>query len=275
MLSKKLFSFKKLFLLQSVFLTACTQMPQLNSADTTQYNSDTSQGISIEELLSNARNNAVANPQVNSQAQSTPEVKRSSESTLTAKEQFDLALEREKMRSLLNKAKQSKPSEDLIEPYQTPYKIEHLTVQQPPVPTKESKHVATISINTPAQTKSTWPSSMTKKKGISLYHKQRRAEEDELKSFLITLSFQTNSADIDASLEEELDHFSRLHYGEQFVINCAISNEADSQQAHETALIRCLSIETFFKQRNHITMSQVLRDIEPNQVLIFSDGQGF
>lgn len=282
MLSKKRLLFKKLALLQaSVLLTACTQMPQFNSAGTTdaEYDSNNSQGISIDELLANARNNTVANPQMSNLAQTPNKTTPNIEQAQSANEQFAQALEREKMRTLLNQAQQADENEAIISKYQAPnIQQENQTLSLDPTKQTSDKitsDVATISITDAARKHSLWSPNTTRDKGLSLYHRQRKAKEAELKSFLITLSFQTNSADIDTRLEEELDHFSRLHYKEQLVINCAVSNEDDPQQAHETAMIRCLSIETFFKQRNHITMSQVLGDIEPNQVLIFSDGQGF
>ncbi len=274
-------SFKKLVLLQaSVLLTACTQMPQLNTADSgiAQYDSNDTQGISIDELLANARNNTVANPEMSKLAQTPNKPNVVSHQALSANKQFALALEREKMRTLLNQARQTDENEELISQYQASNQNQTQSKNPSSVSltsdTDESQ-IATISITKPVQKQSVWSHSSTRDKGLSLYHRQRKAKEKELKSYLITLSFQTNSADIDTSLEEELDHFSRLHYREQLVINCAISTEEDTQQAYETAMIRCLSIETFFKQRNHITMSQVLVDIKPNQVLIFSDGQGF
>ncbi|MGB0942321.1 MAG: hypothetical protein ACPGUE_07970 [Marinomonas sp.] len=241
-------------------------MPQINDANTAHYDSGTSQGISIEELLANARNNKVAPPSYSTPntAPNTvqPNIPQTSQA-ISSKEKFELALEREKMRTLLQQAEQTNLDPEPIEPY-IPEKTQPKTAQE-----------NTISISSNPQKNTLWSPYANRNKGINLYHKQRKAKEEELKSFLITLSFQTNSAAIDAILEEELDLFSRLHKKEQLVINCAISKEEDAQLAYETALIRCLSIETFFKQRNHNTMSQVLKDIEPNQVLIFSDGQGF
>lgn len=262
MRSNKYFSIKLICLLKlSILLSACSQMPQINDANTAHYNSGTSQGISIEELLANARNNKVAPPSFapNTAQPSTSQTSR----TTSSKEEFELALEREKMRTLLQQAEQTNLAPEPIEPY-IPEKTQPKTAQE-----------NTISISSNPQRNTLWSPYANRNKGINLYHKQRKAKEEELKSFLITLSFQTNSAAIDAILEEELNLFSHLHKREQLVINCAISKEEDAQLAYETALIRCLSIETFFKQRNHNTMSQVLRDIEPNQVLIFSDGQGF
>jgi len=274
-------SFKKLFLFQaSVLLTACTQMPQLNTADSSiaQYDSNDTQGISIDELLANARNNTVANPEMSNLAQTPNKPNLASNQALSANKQFALALEREKMRTLLNQARQTEENEALISQYQA-FNQDRAQSETPPsvslTPDTDESQVATISITKPVEKQSFGSPSITRDKGLNLYHRQRKAKEQELKSYLITLSFQTNSADIDTNLEQELDHFSRLHYREQLVINCAISTEEDTQQAYETAMIRCLSIETFFKQRNHITMSQVLVEIKPNQVLIFSDGQGF
>lgn len=273
---------KKLFLLPaSVLLTACTQMPQFSQTQTSEaeYDSSTSQGITINELLANARNNTVANPYM-ADSTNTPTPTHSdasANSTLSANEEFALVLEREKMRNLLDQAQQAEQNEKIISDYQADtYPIETNTgpvSKSEEVDTNESA-TQTITLTEVQASRPIW-TPPKRDKGENLYHIQRKAKEKELKAFLITLSFQTNSADIDAILEEELDHFSRLHYKEQLVINCAMSNEEDSQQAYETAMIRCLSIETFFKQRNHITMSQVLGDIEPNQVLIFSDGQGF
>lgn len=270
---------KRLFLLHAgVLLTACSQMPQFNTADSNvaEYDSNNAQGISIEELLSNARNNKVANPEMSNTAKTPSTSNVSPNQALSANQQFALALEREKMRTLLNKTNQAEENEKLINQFQasTPNTTQPETFSRLMPETNESQ-IATISITEPQKKQSFWTPSMTQDKGLSLYHRQRKAKEQELKSYLITLSFQTNGADIDTRLEEELDHFSRLHNKEQLVINCAISNDKNAQQAFETAMIRCLRIETFFKQRNHITMSQVLGDIKPNQVLIFSDGQGF
>lgn len=264
MRSNKYFSIKLIGLLKlSILLSACNQMPQINDANTARYESGASQGISIEELLANARNNTVAPPSYatpNTASNSVqPNIPQTSQA-ISSKEAFELALEREKMRTLLKQAEQAP---EPVEAYS----------QEKIQPKVTQENTISISSNPPKNT--LWSPYANRNKGINLYHKQRKAKEEELKSFLITLSFQTNSATIDAILEEELDLFSRLHKREQLVINCAISKEEDAQLAYETALIRCLSIETFFKQRNHITMSQVLKDIEPNQVLIFSDGQGF
>ena len=282
MLSKKLFSFKRFILLQSVFLTACTQMPQLNSADTFEYDSDESQGISIEELLSNARNNTVAPPQTYTpvtQIATGPKIKEAQ--TLSAKEKFDRALEREKMRDLLEKSRQRVVEESPTEP--APVAETQPLEERPLIQkitkivsnTSEPETVESQSVTVPLKSISIRSTGDKEKESQNLYHIQRKAKEGELRSFLITLSFQTNSSNIDAILEDELDLFSRLHANEQLVINCAISKEKDTKLAYETALLRCLSIETFFNQRNHVTMSQVLRDIEPNQVLIYSDGLGF
>lgn len=270
-------SLKRLFVLQAgVLLTACTQMPQYNAADSNiaEYDSNSAQGISIEELLANARNNTVANPEMSRAAPTPQKPNLSSNQEQSANKQFALALERQKMRNLLNQTRQAEDNEALISQFQS------ATIDAQPeansvLPDKNDSQIATISITEPEKKHSFWSPSLTQDKGLSLYHRQRKAKEQELKSYLITLSFQTNSADIDSRLEEELDHFSRLHNREQLVINCAISKDKNTQQAYETGMIRCLNIETFFKQRNHITMSQVLADIKPNQVLIFSDGQGF
>lgn len=268
MLSNKYFSLKIICLLNvSILLSACSQLPQINNANTAHYDSDTSQGISIEELLANARSNQVAAPTYSAPTpQSTNKIQDTQANS--NEEKFALALEREKMRTLLKQAEQGTINTAPIETYNPD--ITH--TQQAPAKQEQEN---TISISNRAERNTLWSPYANRDKGLNLYHRQRKAKEEELKSFLITLSFQTNSSSIDKILEEELDLFSRLHRREQLVINCAISNEADAQLAYETAMIRCLSIETFFKQRNHVTMSQVLRDIEPNQVLIFSDGQGF
>lgn len=279
---KKRLLFKLLFLLQAgFFLSACTQMPQLHTAASsdTEYDSSNSQGISIEELLANARNNTVANPQMGNFDQAPKQAKQSQQQALPANEKFALALEREKMKTLLNQAQQEEETEALIKQYQASTNeaptIQSSDINRIQALDPQTQEGTTISITEPVKKHSLWSPYANRDKGLSLYHRQRKAKEEELKSFLITLNFQTNSADIDANLEEELDHFSRLHTREQLVINCAVSNDKDTQLAYETAMIRCLSIETFFKQRNHITMSQVLTDIKPNQVLIFSDGKGF